>query len=54
MSSQVPGLRGIEWDVFYFGLHLLEAGGRVSEDLGIVRRSFHTHAYAVRGGRCRR
>jgi hypothetical protein len=47
MALIVPQLRGMEWDVFYFGLHLLEAGGRVSEDLGTVQRSFHAHAYAV-------
>jgi hypothetical protein len=47
MARIVPRLRGIDWDVFYFGLHLLEAGGRISEELGIVRRSFHAHAYAV-------
>ena len=47
MARIVPQLRGIEWDVFYFGLHLLEAGGRASEELGVVRRSFHAHAYAV-------
>jgi len=47
MARIVPQLQGMEWDVFYFGLHLLEAGGRVSQDLGIVKRSFHSHAYAV-------
>jgi tetratricopeptide (TPR) repeat protein len=47
MARIVPQLRGMEWDVFYFGLHLLEAHRRVSEDLAIVKRSFHAHAYAV-------
>jgi hypothetical protein len=49
MARIVPQLRQMEWDVFYFGLHLLEAGGRASEDLGAVKRSFHAHAYAVSG-----
>jgi tetratricopeptide (TPR) repeat protein len=49
MARIVPRLRGIEWDVFYFGLQLLEASGRISKELGIVKRSFHAHAYAVSG-----
>jgi GR25 family glycosyltransferase involved in LPS biosynthesis len=43
----VPQLREVEWDVFYLGLHLEQAGRRLGDNLLEVRRGYHTHAYAI-------
>lgn len=43
----MPQLDAIAWDVFYLGVHLMEDGGPITENLGRVGRGHHTHAYAV-------
>lgn len=48
MERLTPQLKETRWDLFYLGLHLMEAGPRVSENLAVVQTGFHTHAYAVR------
>ncbi|HZL38148.1 MAG TPA: glycosyltransferase family 25 protein, partial [Tepidisphaeraceae bacterium] len=47
MERMIPQLRAAAWDVFYLGLHLMEDGGAITENLGRVRRGHHLHAYAV-------
>jgi len=47
MQRLIPQLESVPWDMFYFGLHLAEDGGPVTENLGKVLTGFHTHAYAV-------
>lgn len=47
MDRILPQLRSVAWDIFYLGLHLVESGGLVSENLGRVKQGHHTHAYAV-------
>lgn len=47
MRRIVPQLTAIPWDVFYLGLHLMDAGECKGENLLRVERGFHAHAYAV-------
>jgi hypothetical protein len=47
LEELVPELCSVQWDVFYFGLHLVEDGGPVTPNLGRVKTGFHAHAYAV-------
>ncbi len=43
-----PQLESTDWDLFYLGLHLVESAGWVADNLGRVKRGYHSHAYAVR------
>jgi len=47
MKQVASDLISHSWDLFYMGLHLIRAGGRVTRRLGRVKHGFHAHAYAV-------
>jgi tetratricopeptide (TPR) repeat protein len=46
LAKMKPQLQALSWGVFYLGVHLVEDGGAISENLGRVGRGFHAHAYA--------
>jgi len=49
LQRLIPQLESVPWEMFYFGLHLADDGGPLTENLGRVITGFHTHAYAVTG-----